>query len=126
MLENEFKNSDISKQVDEHGHTRYFNAEGQLHRDDGPALIATQFVAWYRRGKLHREGKPALEIDDGTGIWFRNGKQHRLDGPAVEIPQIRDGSGNEYWVDDRQLTQQEFALLTRGVQSKTKSRKFGR
>jgi hypothetical protein len=44
---------------------------------------------WYVDGQLHREDGPAIERPDGTKAWFRNGRLHREDGPALEFP---DGS----------------------------------
>lgn len=44
---------------------------GQLHRDDGPAIeYADGSKAWYRNDELHREDGPAIEYSDGTGEWF--------------------------------------------------------
>ena len=37
---------------------------------------------WYKNGKLHRVGGPAIECTNGTKHWFVNGEYHRLDGPA--------------------------------------------
>ena len=28
----------MDKRIDEHGNTRYYNEQGQLHREDGPAI----------------------------------------------------------------------------------------
>lgn len=40
---------------------------------------------WYNsEGKLHREGGPAVEDSGGNKLWYRNGKRHREDDPAVE------------------------------------------
>ncbi len=54
----------------EDGVKRWFNEKGELHREDGPAIV------W----------------PDGTKMWFKNGQRHREDGPAVEYP-----SGNCGW-----------------------------
>ena len=40
----------------------YYNAAGQLHCDEGPAIVRV----------------------DGTLAWYQNGKRHRTDGPAIE------------------------------------------
>ena len=47
-------------------------------------------------------------IDDvGNKFWLLNGKLHREDGPAIE-----DANGtNEWWLNDKQYTEEEFALL---------------
>lgn len=46
------------------GHRYYRNDNGELHRDDGPAVM----------------------LADGTRIWMRNGKVHRDIGYAVYVP----------------------------------------
>jgi hypothetical protein len=48
--------------INEFGTKKWFNSKGQLHRDDGPAII----------------------FDSGAKVWFINGKFHRTDGPAFE------------------------------------------
>jgi len=59
--------------------------DGQLHREDGPAIeCANEYKAWYRNGLLHREDGPAVEWANGDKYWYKNGKYHREDSPAVE------------------------------------------
>jgi hypothetical protein len=60
----------------------YFNEEGKLHREDGPAIINGDRKEWYIHGELHRENGPAL-IDNGKIGWYQNNKLHCLDGPAL-------------------------------------------
>lgn len=59
---------------------------------------------WYRNGKRHRDGGPAIEWFDGTKVWFQNGQLHREDGPAYEG---RDGD-DQYHLFDVELTFDEF------------------
>ena len=98
-------------EVDGNGTRRYYNAEGQYHRADGPAVEwrdgSTEWWVngklhredgpavfmlghgkeWFRNGMRHRDNGPAVEYSNGGGrIWFMNGQKHRLDGPAVEYP----------------------------------------
>ena len=47
--------------------------DGEIHRDDGPALVITG-LGGYRIG-LYWFGAPCT-------AWFQNGKLHRRDGPA--------------------------------------------
>ncbi|HNC55237.1 MAG TPA: hypothetical protein PLP33_07325 [Leptospiraceae bacterium] len=54
---------------------------------------------WYKEGKLHREGGPAVEYPIGTKLWFKEGKRHRLDGPAIEYSH----GDKEYWVNGETL-----------------------
>ena len=113
MFKNPYKNAEC-----------YYDEDGLLHRDDGPAVINSEtktvlwfkhgllhrdngpakisiapYTAgsekWFQNGVLHRDGAPAIEQSDGTKKWFSHGKIHRLDGPAIEYA---DG-GKEYWID---------------------------
>jgi hypothetical protein len=65
-------------ETDSHGIKRCRNEQGQLHREDGPAV----------------------EYPSGFKIWWVNGKQHRLDGPAFEYA---DGH-KEWWVNGNKCT----------------------
>ena len=61
----------------------------ELHRDDGPAIIGSNYTEWYQHGQLHRlDGPASIVVDVRTRKyierrWFKNGKLHREDGPAV-------------------------------------------
>lgn len=52
------------------------NANGELHCEDGPALIHEDknglTKCWYVDGKLHRRDGPALEFSDGYKEWYLN------------------------------------------------------
>ena len=64
------------------GTRKYYNSAGQLHCEDGPAVI----------------------LKNGSKFWFQNGDLHRTDGPAVTWT-----SGNmEWWINGVQYTQQEY------------------
>ena len=79
----------------------YKNAEGQLHRIDGPAIEwADGTTHWYINGERHRIDGPAVEWADGSKEWYINGERHRIDGPAVEYA---DGS-KEWWITDKDVT----------------------
>ena len=68
--------------VSDDGDLRYFNADGQLHRETGPAAI------WA----------------DGSKFWFQNGLRHRTDGPAVV-----GSNGQKFWfINGVELTEDEF------------------
>jgi hypothetical protein len=59
---------------DEHG-TKYWYLDGQLHRDDGPAIEHMNGSRkWYKHGKLHRIGGPAIENADGSEAWYIEGR----------------------------------------------------
>jgi hypothetical protein len=61
-------------EIDKNGTERwYFN--GQLHREDGPAVIyADGTQMWYRNGKPHRTDGSAVIYADGIKLWYRNGQ----------------------------------------------------
>ena len=72
----------ITKDIDIFGTIRYYNEQGQLHREDGPAI----------------------EWSDGYKEWYINGERHREDGPAVEWT-----SGYKEWhINDIVYSEQEF------------------
>ncbi len=71
---------------------------GELHREDGPAIIKRDGTkAWYQYGQRHRTDGPALEYPNGFKRWYRHGKCHRVGGPAVEW---KDGS-KEWWLNGK-------------------------
>lgn len=49
-------------------------------------------LKWYRNGRLHRLGGPAIIRPDGSEKWYRYGKRHRVGGPAIFGPK-----GEERW-----------------------------
>jgi hypothetical protein len=87
---------------------RHEDRRGELHRDDGPAIIyADGTQLWYRNGKQHRDGGPAAIGPDGTQAWYQNDKCHREDGPAL----IRaDGIQHWYW-HGKQVPKEEHDRL---------------
>ena len=85
-------------EVDKLGTRRYRNAAGQLHREEGPAIVYNDGTEkWYQNGKLHREDGPAVTYKNGTKIWFKHGRRHRTDGPAAEY---YNGAVN-WFLDDK-------------------------
>ena len=40
-------------------------------------------IVYYLNGKRHREGAPAIELQNGEKWWCVNDTYHREDGPAV-------------------------------------------
>tara|TARA_R110002096_G_C14661910_1_gene728322 strand:- start:14648 stop:14944 length:297 start_codon:yes stop_codon:yes gene_type:complete len=48
---------------------------GQLHRDDGPAVItAMNRQEWYQNGQLHRDDGPAVITETGRYKYYIRGK----------------------------------------------------
>lgn len=54
----------MTQRTDRNGTVWYYNDQGQLHREDGPAI----------------------ENPDGINAWYKNSKLHRLHGPALITP----------------------------------------
>ena len=61
---------------------------------------------WRQNGQLHREDGPAVEYPGGSREWWINDQLHREDGPAVEY---RNGR-REWWIRGQELTEEEFEL----------------
>ena len=54
--------------------TIYRNAEGQLHREEGPAYIEhSGYKAWWINGLRHREDGPAVVYANGRVEYWVNG-----------------------------------------------------
>jgi hypothetical protein len=69
--------------------------------------------SWYLNGELHREDGPAIEWADGTKSWYLNGNLHREDGPAVEW-----ANGDKQWCLNHEEVHPEAIVdlwLSRGV-----------
>ena len=63
---------------------------------------------WYNeQGKLHREDGPAIKWWNGDKAWWSHGKLHREDGPAVEWA----NGDKEWYLNDKEYTEEEFALI---------------
>jgi len=59
--------------TNEKGAEVYRDGEGNLHREDGPAVITEKGSKyWYRHGKRHREDGPAAEWWTGNSEWYFN------------------------------------------------------
>jgi hypothetical protein len=72
--------------------------EGNLHREDGPAIISSNGTKyWYKQGTWHREDGPAIEYSDGSKEWFKEGERHREDGPAIEW----SNGTKEWWLEGK-------------------------
>jgi hypothetical protein len=80
----------------------HINNLGQLHRDDGPAVICTDGSKyWYKDGLQHREGGPAVTWQPhGSQLWIVEGKRHRLDGPAEHFG---DSGTKKWYIEDREI-----------------------
>ena len=99
----------------------YFNAAGQLHREDGPAIecangnyvycrnglrhredgpaVEWGDIEYYRNGLRHRWGGPALERANGDKLYYSHGQLHRDNGPAIEWA----NGDQEYWLHGKKV-----------------------
>ena len=92
-------------EVNEYGTRRYYNADGQLHRETGPAAIwADGSKFWYQSGLRHRTDGPAIIWANGTREWYQNGKRHRNDGAAIEY----SDDGKAWYINGVRLSEAEF------------------
>jgi hypothetical protein len=97
--------------VIENGDKYYYDKNGDLHREDGPAVVfASGYKEWRIEGKLHRKYGPALVWATGDKEWYLNDKLHRKDGPAIEW---YNGKKSWYLNGERIpcTTQEEFERL---------------
>ena len=91
------------------------NANSELHRLDGPAIVwADGSKEWYVDGIQHRLDGPAIEWTNGEKRWYVNGKKHRLDGPAAEW-----ANGNKaWWINGKQYTEKGFNRYLKAVKAR--------
>ena len=70
---------------------------------------------WFNlEGKLHREDGPAVEWNDGDKEYYINGECHRENGPAIEW-----ASGTKsYYINGKKLTEEEFNTRTKTCEGK--------
>jgi hypothetical protein len=101
--------------IDTRGSKRWKLPNGNLHREDGPAIeYGSGDKEWWVNGKLHRENGPAIEDDDGSKYWYINGKRHREDGPAIEF---NDGF-KAWYLNGINYTEQEYTYEIRSIKLK--------
>jgi hypothetical protein len=63
---------------------RYWYKNGDLHREDGPAVEwRNGSREWFKNGKTHRNNGPAIENDNGTSFWYKNGKFIPFEGTVL-------------------------------------------
>jgi len=90
--------------TDTQGNKAWRNAEGQLHREDGPAFeFPDGTKSWHRNGQYHREDGPACEYSSGTKSWYLNGKPsseeevRALGKMKLSSTMTVDSEGNKIW-----------------------------
>lgn len=91
------------------GTQEWRNSAGQLHRENGPALILKDGTEkWYCKGKLHRDLGPAAIHPHGLREWYQHGVRHRDTGPAFEM-----GPEEHIWFQDGKMCMIDYADGTR-------------
>jgi hypothetical protein len=61
--------------IDKAGTKTWYNSNGQIHRDGGPAIeFASGDKLWCQNGEIHREDGPAEECYDGRKYWWIAGE----------------------------------------------------
>lgn len=83
---------------------RWFDANNELHRECGPAVMDHDTCVWFVHGVNHRIGGPAFE-SLWEKQWVFENQYHRTDGPAIEST-LR---GSEWFLFGQKMTQQEYA-----------------
>lgn len=69
---------------------------------------------WWADGEPHREDGPAIEYSDGSCQWWLNGELHRLYGPAIEFTEEFLNSidvihaKNSWWFYGKQMPKDEI------------------
>jgi len=66
-------------------------------------------------GEFHREDGPALEWPNGIKVWYKHGKVHREDGPAKDYG---DGIHYYYFLNDRQYWKKDYDKIIAARQNK--------
>lgn len=74
---------------------------------DELCLETKNYVKFYfKNGKIHKDGHPAIIYDGGSKKWCKDGKLHRKDGPAIE----RANGVIEWWINGEQIPEQDSRL----------------
>jgi len=88
--------------IDRHGTKRWY-LNGELHREDGPAIeYPDEVTEWLINGKHHRLDGAAIIWGDGSKEWLTYGYRHRLDGPAI----IRWDKTTKWYMNGYDVTKQ--------------------
>jgi hypothetical protein len=99
------KKEALTFETDSKGTIRYHNAEGQLHNENGPAIVFVDgYKAYWINGKLHNPNGPAVVYPNGGKAYLINGERHNPNGPAI----VRPNGSKAYYINDKKLTEVEF------------------
>jgi hypothetical protein len=81
---------------------------------------------WYLDGKLHREDGPAIECVNESKYWYQNDVLHREDGPAIEYTDGYTDCTKLWYLNGKQITEEEFITRTNDKLLKETVREFFR
>ena len=82
-------------EVDPDGTRRYYNSDGLLHRELGPAVeYANGTKFWYQNGLRHRTDGPASEWCDGVKHWYLYGMIYTKSDYHVVLAQLGSKHGS--------------------------------
>jgi hypothetical protein len=56
--------------IKDYGRIKVYYNLGEIHRNNGPAMISDESQKWYLHGKLHRADGPAIIYADNRVCWF--------------------------------------------------------
>jgi hypothetical protein len=100
-----FKYIPFTGMIEESDGTKKWYLNGELHREDGPAIEEINGSKhWYLNGELRREDGPAIEYSNGSKYWYLNGRYHREDGPAIEHS---DGT-KSWYINDQKYSENKY------------------
>jgi hypothetical protein len=105
------------------GEINYYNADGEIHRNFGPAMTYKDvpgYAVWVYQNHMHRQGGPAyvnpmngetiyavraMREEDGDIISIR----HRLDGPAF-IKKDQEGNvvTEKYYIGNKEISKKDY------------------
>ena len=108
----------LTRFVDLDGHICWRNENGQFHHPELPAieyLSGEKF--WYFNGNLSREDGPAV-ISGDSEEWWLHGKLHRIGGPALILP-----DKYIWYIENKRYTAEEYIekLISLGLTKEVES-----
>jgi hypothetical protein len=84
-------------------------AKQNIEQNPERTLDADGTIRWKLNGELHREDGPALKFIDGTEFWYRHGLLHREDGPALEYA---DGT-KKWYLEGIEYSEKDWIKITK-------------
>ena len=88
-----FEELSLKREVNGLGTVRYFNSEGELHRNFGPAMVTSKgSYHWFSNGKHHRVDGPARLWADGHRAWYINGVKYLEEDYWKEVERLKNGN----------------------------------